>query len=358
MNFVDVLRGITAVMWLAVIGLLILVVVRASRGRKVRGMSIGILVIAIAAVLLTTITAGLVFIQPEERGVVISALESNGYREEALQPGLNWIIPYFERVELYDISRQTYTMSIAPLEGQMQGDDSVAARTSDGQEIILDASVIYAIDPDQVVPLHIIWQKRYTEELVRPVSRGIMRDAVSKYGVSEVYSSKRDEMTQGIKEQMTIKLDENGLNLIDFVLRNITFSPEYAASVEQKQIAEQQAQQARFVVEQRKQEAEQARQVAEGRADAVVIDAEGRARARIIEAEAEAEALNVIAIALNASSDLLTYQYISKLSPSIQTMLLPSGNPLYLPVPNLTTPTQSAPFLPTPTQLPEPTPTE
>ena len=47
-------------------------------------------------------------------------------------------------------------------------------------------------------------------------------------------------------------------------MRNITFSTEYAASVEQKQIAEQQAQQAKLVVEQKKQEAEQVREVAKG----------------------------------------------------------------------------------------------
>ena len=63
---------------------------------------------------------------------------------------------------------------------------------------------------------------------------------------------------------MTEKLAANGLIMYDFILRNITFSPEYAASVEQKQIAEQLAQQAKFVVEQRKQEAEQARQVCPG----------------------------------------------------------------------------------------------
>jgi regulator of protease activity HflC (stomatin/prohibitin superfamily) len=226
-------------------------------------------------------------------------------------------------------------MSIAPLEGQIQGDDSVAARTSDGQEIFMDASVIYAVDPHQVVDLHINWQKRYTEELVRPVARGVIRDAVSQYGVEEVYSSERAAMAQQIRDELGRKLNENGLTLVDFVLRNITFSPEYAASVEQKQIAEQQAQQARFVVEQRKQEAEQARQVAQGRADAAVIDAEGLAEARIIEANAEAQALDVIAAALQDNKDLLTYQYINKISPSIQTMLLPSGNPLYLPVPNL-----------------------
>jgi len=134
---------------------------------------------------------------------------------------------------------------------------------------------------------------------------------------------------------MAARLAENGLILVDFILRNITFSEEYAASVEQKQIAEQQAQQAFFVVEQRTQEAEQARQVAQGLADAVVIEAEGAAQARVIEAQAEAEALGLIADALRDNPDLLLYQYISNLSPNIQVMLVPNDNPYLLTLPTL-----------------------
>jgi len=283
-------------------------------------------------------------------------LSSTGYREQALQPGLRWIIPYFENVVTYKISKQTYTMSIAPAEGQIQGDDSVAARTADGQQVLLDASVIYSIDPAKVVQLHIQWQNRYTDELVRPVSRGIIRDAVAQYGVEEVYSSKRLELTNQVQNTLRQKLDDNGLTLEDFVLRNITFSPEYAASVEQKQIAEQQAQQAKFVVEQRKQEAEQARQVAQGKADAVVIQAKGAADARIIEADAEKQALQKIAEALATNQDLLTYQYITKLSPGIQVMLVPNDTPYLLPLPTIG---PSAPLTasPSPTPLPTPLPT-
>ena len=77
---------------------------------------------------------------------------------------------------LYPISKQTYTMSIAPNEGQMSGDDSISARTSDGQEVMVDASVIYQIDPTKVTQMHIQWQDRYSDDLVRPVSRGVIRD--------------------------------------------------------------------------------------------------------------------------------------------------------------------------------------
>jgi regulator of protease activity HflC (stomatin/prohibitin superfamily) len=226
-------------------------------------------------------------------------------------------------------------MSIAPLEGQIQGDDSVAARTSDGQEVLIDASVIYAIDPDKVIEVHINWQARYTNDLVRPLSRGIIRDEAAQYGVEEIISSKREELIQGIREHLATTLAENGLTLEGFVLRNITFSPEYAASVEQKQIAEQQAQQAAFVVEQRRQEANQAREVAKGLADAEVTAAEGRAQARLIEAQAEAQALLLIADALRDNPDLLVFEYISKLAPGIQVMLVPSDNPYLLPLPSL-----------------------
>jgi regulator of protease activity HflC (stomatin/prohibitin superfamily) len=91
--------------------------------------------------------------------------------QQALDPGLRWVIPFAESVIVYPISKQTYTMSIAPVEGQIEGDDSIAARTADGQEIYVDASIIYSIDPNQVVKVHIDWQNRYGNDLVRAQAR-------------------------------------------------------------------------------------------------------------------------------------------------------------------------------------------
>ena len=184
--------------------------------------------------------------------------------------------------------------------------------------------------------VHILWQDRYPDDLIRAQIRGIIRDAVSQYGVEEVVADKRFEMVKYVNEKMTDKLQENGLILVDFVLRNITFSPEYAASVEQKQIAEQQVQQAVFVVQQRKQEAQQAVETAKGAADAAVIASEGAAKARLIQAQAEADSLKLIQDAIANNPELLTYQYISKLAPNINTMLLPSNAPFVFTIPGVT----------------------
>jgi len=348
MNVAIVIQSLAGVAWILFIGTIILAVTRASRGRSIRGAVPLVLIVLLVALIFSTVSAGIVFIQPEERGVVISALSPEGYRSEALQPGLRWVIPFFESVVRYPISRQTYTMTASSTEGKVEGDDSIDARTSDGQQVKIDASVIYSVDPAQVVKVHIEWQNRYTDELVRPLVRGVIRDAVSQYGVEQVVTSKRDEMTQAMSDELKTRLSDNGLMLVEFILRNITFSPEYAASVEQKQIAEQQAMQAKFVVESKKQEAEQARQTAQGAADSVVIRAKGDAESRLISAEAEAKSLQLIAAVLKENPNLLNYQYINKLAPGIQVMLVPSNNPYILPLPNLANPTT---VIPEPTQV-------
>lgn len=336
MDVTILLSWIVGFVWLAAVLWVAWTVINSVRNKPLKSgvaVTIGLVVLALV---LTLVNSGLVFIQPQELGVVISAFAQDGYRQEPLKPGLSWVIPFFEKVEIYPIFYETYTMSIAPEEGQRIGDDSIYARTADGQEILVDASVIFAVDPDQVIRVHILWQDRYQEELVRTQARSIIRDAVSQFNVNEVVSTKRFELITTINEEMSAALSDNGLLMVDFVIRNIAFSPEYAAAVEQKQIAEQQSQQAELLVEKKKQEAEQARQQAQGASDAAVIIAEGEAAARLLEAEAEAKALNVQAEVLAEYPDLLTYVYITKLSPNVDVMFLPSDSPFIFSLPDMT----------------------
>jgi regulator of protease activity HflC (stomatin/prohibitin superfamily) len=347
MDIAAVFQGVATLMWLIALGALGFVVFNAARGRRFAsgtGLVIGAVVLALA---LTTVAAGLVFIDPQERGVVITTLREGGVRPEPLTPGLHWVIPFAEHVISYDISHQTYTMSGSANEGQVSGDDSVRARTKDGQEVLIDASVIYGVDPTKVVNLNQTWQLRYQDEVVRPVARGIIRDVASQYGVEEIVSSKRVELEKSITDQISAKLADNDLILSDFVLRDIHFTEEYAAAVEQKQIAEQQAQQAAFVVESKRQEAEQARVTAQGQADAAIIAAKGRAQATVLQAQAEAESLRLVAAAIKDNPEVLTFRYIDKLAPNVQVMYLPSGQPVIVPLPTVTAPTASTSTSPT-----------
>ncbi|HEX6269235.1 MAG TPA: prohibitin family protein [Anaerolineales bacterium] len=337
MNVADVMKSLAGLAWLAVVGIGILAIIRASRKQNIRGLGTLVIGLVVVAIVFTIVGAGLVFIEPFETGVVVSILSEGGMRAQALQSGLHWIVPFVERVERYPISIQTFTMARTASEGETQGLITVEARTSDGQRIFVDSSIIYQIEPSVVTTIHKEWQHRYQEDLILPQTRGVIRDAVSQYRVDEVLSTKRFDMANQITENLTAVMADNGLTLIDFVLRDITFTEEYAQSIEQKQIAEQQALQARFVVESKKQEAEQARQVAQGQADAAVIASKGAAEARLIEANAEAQALELLAAALENNPQLIEYQYILKLAPGVQTIFVPSGNQFILPLPSTTT---------------------
>jgi regulator of protease activity HflC (stomatin/prohibitin superfamily) len=286
-----------------------------------------ILLLLLMVVLVNALAASLVFVNPQQVAVVISMVEPRGIRDQPLRSGLHWIVPVLEKAIRYPIYWQTYTMSSKPLEGHIRGDDSIVARTSDGQEVALDCSVIFKIDPEQVIRVHIDWQDRYVADFVRPAVRGIVRTLVSKYSVDEVNSAKRADLENSLNQQLRVSLDGKGFVLDQFLLRNIAFSPEYAAAVESKQVALQR------VIE-KQHEADQVRKLAAGQADAVLIRARADAEARIIQANAESQALEVISQALARKPDLLVYQYINKLSPNIRVMLVPNNVPYLLPLPD------------------------
>lgn len=266
---------------------------------------------------ITLLSMGLVFIEPTEVGVVVSMVSPSGIRPQPLNPRLHWIIPILEREEVFPVTWQTYTMAGKPNEGAKSGDDSIRARTSDGQEVRLDCSVIFRVNAAQAVVLYTDWQDRYTDDFVRPTVRSVVRTQVSQFTVQEVNSSDRRDLEALLDRLLTDDFAEMGLLLDNFLLRDITFSPEYAASIEHKQVALEGQ-------EQTQHEAQQMRNLAEGKADAIRI-----------EAQAQSEALKLIGDALEEDTQLLTYQYIEKLSPNIRAMLVPSDNPLILPLPDM-----------------------
>jgi regulator of protease activity HflC (stomatin/prohibitin superfamily) len=356
MNITLVLQAVVTAAWLGVVAFIVIAVVRAAREKPISHAVWKIVAAVVGTLVITTIGAGLVFITANQRGVVVSAVAPKGYRDKPLMPGLHWVIPFAETVTTYDISRQTYTMSAAQNEGQVKGDDSITIRTRDGQQVSVDASVIYAVDPAKIIPLHIQWQNRYQTNVVRPLAQGIIRDYASQYSIEEIISAKRSELEQGITNDMSKRFEEYDLILIDFVLRDLRFSPEYAAAVEQKQIAQQQALQSQYVVDQKQQEAQQAREVAKGQADATVLIAQGDADALKLKAQAQAQAWAALVEVLRNNPELLTYEYIQKIAPNLQVIYLPSGTPLLLPAVSSPSSTTSSSLVPTTAPTPAPTP--
>ncbi|HZY45605.1 MAG TPA: prohibitin family protein, partial [Anaerolineae bacterium] len=177
-------------------------------------------------------------------------------------------------------------------------------------------TVRYFANTAKIVELRRTWQSQdnYIQSFIRPTTRNIIYNTASRYKVEEIYGALRAQLQKEIEDQLRIQFDQEGLVLDAFQLRNVTFSPEYAQSIEQKQIAQQQSEQAKLLVQKAQQEADQVRATAQGLADAAVTKAKG-----------DAEALRQIAAALKDNPELLMYTYIQKLAPNVGLILLPSG---------------------------------
>jgi regulator of protease activity HflC (stomatin/prohibitin superfamily) len=341
----DLLNLLAVIAWIWFVLVVVLIVIRAYQAGGVRYavksfISWRVILALSIATILSLLSAALVFIEPQEVGVVISVISPNGYRENPLRSGLHVIVPLAERVVRYPVYWQTYTMSTEALEGSKEGNDSIAARTSDGQAVYIDSSVIYRLDANEAVRVHIDLQNRYVEDFIRPVMRGVVRTEVSQFTADEINSSKRKNLEENLGELLSRAFSEKGFVLDRFLLRNIAFSTQYATAIEQKQVAEQDQ-------IQREYQAEQIRKMAAGERDKMKIEVEGKAAviqreaeaqatATVVKAEAEAKALKLISDALKTNKDLLLYRYIDKLSPGIRVMLVPNNNPYILPLPDLT----------------------
>src|SRR5512137_1379180 len=183
---------ITLAGWALLIGLGLYVFYVVSMRSQRRDTKISVLAVAvllIGSLVLLTLGAGLVFIDQFESGVVISPLAQGGVRADPIGPGIHFITPFVETVDRFTTAKQEYTMSGTATEGAVQGNDAVEARTSDGQQVYIDATVRYYADPAKVVDLRRTWQgqDRYIQGFVRPTARNVVYNMTARYKVEDVY---------------------------------------------------------------------------------------------------------------------------------------------------------------------------
>lgn len=332
-------------LFLAGIGL---VVMSASQGRSARGGVLLAVIGLVAGLLFSVLGQGILIIQPTEVAVIVNTV-SGEIDDNPRRGGTSIIVPIIQQPFIYPISQQSVTM-----DEQAGGEGPVIARTSDGQEVRMDVSVIYSVSPEDADVLHRAWQGRYQEGLVVPVARGVVRDAVSAFEAGEIYAGGRESLSTDAFNRLTTRLQRDGLLVSDLIVRDITFSEQYAQAIEQAQVAAQEAERARLQVQQREAEAQQLVASANGERDAAIARAEGVAQSTILQAQAEAEGLRLVSEQIAANPLLIQYEYVRNLSDNVSIALVPSNSPFLFDFQSIA---NGVGAVPPPATQPEATPT-
>ncbi len=226
--------------------------------------------IVLAIIIFWLLSSTFVFIPPGYVGSVYD--RGSGVQDRVLSEGLSLTIPFWQSVQLFDARLQEYTMANQVDEGAIKRDDSLDAPTADGQQVRVDATVLFMVEKEKVPQ---IWKEvgtNYIDKLIRTVSRSQIRMVISRYTAPQIYSERRQEAESVMTKEIQELLKPKHIIVDKVLLRAVNFTPEYSKAIEQKVIAEQKVKEAEYKVKQASQEAQ-----------ARIVEAKGLAEAQFLQ---------------------------------------------------------------------------
>lgn len=174
-----------------------------------------------------------------EAGTVHVVTQFGRVTGRVLYPGAHFIIPFVENTLRYNTKKVTYEASNQP--GQSKAtytDYSVDTTTKDGQQIELNYTVRFSVDPSKAgwVANNIGREPDLVEKIVKTDSRIHARNVTRQFNAADLYTGNIVEVQKAMEDILRPLFEQNGLLLDEFGIRAITFTPEYIQAIEAKQI--------------------------------------------------------------------------------------------------------------------------
>lgn len=186
-------------------------------------------------------------ISPGESGVVFNRMTGSMRTESQ---GAVFIIPGITTVQAYPTALRTYTMVKRNSEGSDGTDDSIDLPSKEGQHIRQDISITYNTTPDKAADVFRAFRGQDIEDIERTfIRRTAITVAQSIAGVmplTELISTKRDELQNGIQKRLGEELLKMGFTLDKVNLGAAHLPESVERQMQAKMSAQQEAQRAEY----------------------------------------------------------------------------------------------------------------
>lgn len=130
------------------------------------------------------------------------------------------------------------------IQTQKEQQDASAA-THDLQSVSTTIAVNYHLTPDTARRVYVEVGTDYKIRIIDPIIQESVKSVTAKYDAADLIA-RRSEVEKVLSDNLVTKLTDRGITVDNVSIVNFEFSKEFDASIEQKQIAQQDAQKAQY----------------------------------------------------------------------------------------------------------------
>ncbi|VDP13416.1 unnamed protein product [Soboliphyme baturini] len=168
-----------------------------------------------------------------QRGVIFDRF--TGVKPTVVGEGTHFLIPWVQRPIIFDI--RSTPRNIPCITG-----------SKDLQNVHITLRILYRPLPESLPKIYTNIGVDYDERILPSITNEVLKAVVAQFDAAEMITH-REVVSQKVSDDLTDRASQFGIILDDISLTHLSFGKEFTEAVEQKQVAQQEAERARFLVE-------------------------------------------------------------------------------------------------------------
>ncbi|XP_069165066.1 prohibitin 1 [Procambarus clarkii] len=180
-----------------------------------------------------------------------------GVKDTVIGEGTHFFIPWVQRPIIFDARTRPRNVPV------MTG-------SKDLQTVNITLRVLFHPMSLELPKIYTTLGVDYEDRVLPSITNEVLKAVVARYDAGELITQ-REKVSRNVSEQLTERSAQFGLVLDDISITHLTFGKEFTQAVELKQVAQQEAERAKFLVEKAEQEKKAAIISADGDASAATL---------------------------------------------------------------------------------------